>query len=197
MSAPSRPFNDNGGGVRGDLAAVVRAILTHPEAGTSSLTSGKLSEPALFVVSALRALNATVTDQPFMSDKAEAMGQKVLYPGSVFSYFSPGYRVRGTSGPGGAPLGGPEFQILTSVTALERTNFVADLLAGQYGTDVAIDYTPFTSRAPTPRRWWTTAACSSWAAGCRPTSGSRSSMPSPRRESTIRPSASARRSISR
>jgi uncharacterized protein (DUF1800 family) len=147
VGAVAAVFNDNGGGVRGDLAAVVRAILTHPEAATSSLTSGKLSEPALFVVSSLRALNATVTDQPFMSDKAEAMGQKVLYPGSVFSYFSPGYRVRGTSGPGGVPLGGPEFQILTSVTALERTNFIADLLAGRYGTDVTIDYTPFMSLA--------------------------------------------------
>ncbi len=147
VGAVAAVFNDNGGGVRGDLAAVVRAVLTHPEAGTSSPTSGKLSEPALFVVSALRALNATVTNQPFMSDKAEAMGQKVLYPGSVFSYFSPGYRVRGTSGPGGAPLGGPEFQILTSVTALERSNFVADLLAGRYGMDVTIDYSPFTSRA--------------------------------------------------
>ena len=59
-----------------------------------------------------------------MSDKAEEMGQKVFYPPSVFSYFSPGYRVRGTAGPGGLPLGGPEFQILTSVTALERANFV-------------------------------------------------------------------------
>jgi uncharacterized protein (DUF1800 family) len=147
VGAVAAVFDDNGGGVRGDLAAVVRAILMHPEAGTASLNSGKLSEPVLFVVSALRALNATVTDQPFMSDKAEAMGQKVLFPGSVFSYFSPGYRVRDTSGAGGAPLGGPEFQILTSVTALERANFVGDLLAGRYGTDVTIDYTPFTSRA--------------------------------------------------
>jgi uncharacterized protein (DUF1800 family) len=147
IGAVAAVFNDNGSGVRGDLAAVVRTILTHPEAGTSSLKSGKLAEPALFVVSLLRALNASVTDQPFMSDKAEAMGQKVFYPGSVFSYFSPGYRVRGTDGGGGVPLGGPEFQILTSVTALERANFVADLLSGQFGTDVAVDYSPFTSLA--------------------------------------------------
>ena len=46
----------------------------------SSRISGKLSEPVLFVVSQLRALNATVTDHPFMSDKAEEMGQKVFYP---------------------------------------------------------------------------------------------------------------------
>jgi hypothetical protein len=77
------------------------------------------------------------------------MGQKVFYPGSVFSYYSPGYRVRGTVGPAG-PLGGPEFQILTSVTALVRVNFVASLLGGYFGANVAFDYGPFTSRAADP-----------------------------------------------
>ena len=134
----------------GDLAAVVRAVLTDPEARLSDDFSGKLSEPVLFVVSQLRALNASVTDHPFMSDKTEAMGQKVFYPPSVFSYYSPGYRVRGTMGPTGAPLGGPEFQILTSVTALERANFVGSLLGGWFGTDVAFDYVPFTSLAADP-----------------------------------------------
>jgi uncharacterized protein (DUF1800 family) len=139
-------FSGGGGGARGDLGAVVRAILMHPEARVFTNTSGKLAEPVLFVVSMMRALNASVTDHPFMSNRAEDMGQKVFYPPSVFSYFSPGYRVRGTSGPAG-PLGGPEFQILTTVTALERANFVGDLLAGRYGSDVTIDYTEFTNRA--------------------------------------------------
>jgi uncharacterized protein (DUF1800 family) len=143
-------FNDNGAGVRGDLAAVVRAVLTHDEARLSTEFTGKLSEPVLFVVSQLRALDAQVTDHPFMSDKAEEMGQKVFYPPSVFSYFSPGYRVRGTAGPTGAPLGGPEFQILTSVTALVRANFVGSLLGGWFGDDVTFDYTPFTSLAADP-----------------------------------------------
>ncbi|MGE3841704.1 MAG: DUF1800 family protein [Vicinamibacterales bacterium] len=143
-------FNDNGRGVRGDLAAVVRAILTHPEAGLVNDNTGKLSEPVLFVVSQLRALNATVTDHPFMSDKTRDMGQNVFYPPSVFSYFSPGYRVRSTATPTQAPLGGPEFQILTSVTALERVNFVAGVLGGHFGSDVRIDYAPFTALASDP-----------------------------------------------
>jgi hypothetical protein len=143
-------FNDNGAGVRGDLAAVVRAVLTDGEAGLSSPFTGKLSEPVLFVVSQLRALNASVTDHPFMSDKSEEMGQKVFYPGSVFSYYSPGYRVRGTVGPTGAPMGGPEFQIFTSVTALVRANFVGSLLGGYFGGDATVDYGPFTSLAADP-----------------------------------------------
>lgn len=136
-------FNGAGGGTRGDLAAVIRAILTHPEATTISLT-GKLAEPVLFAVSMLRALNANVTDHPFMSTRVAEMGQNVFAPNSVFSYFSPGYRVRGTGTP---PLGGPEFQILTSVTSVERVNFVGSLLGNRFGTDVTVDYAPFTSLA--------------------------------------------------
>jgi uncharacterized protein (DUF1800 family) len=150
VAAIASVFADNGAGVRGDLAAVVRAILLHSEAGMSNEFTGKLSEPVLFVVSQLRALNASVTDHPFMSDKTAEMGQNVFYPPSVFSYYSPGYRVRGTAGPAGAPLGGPEFQILTSVTALVRANFTGALLGGYFGSDVVFDYTPFTSLATDP-----------------------------------------------
>ncbi len=150
IAAAAAVFNDNGAGARGDLAAVVRAILLHPEAQLSNEFTGKLSEPVLFVVSQLRALNADVTDHPFMSDKAEEMGQKVFYPPSVFSYYSPGYRVRGTAGPTGAPMGGPEFQGFTSVTALVRANFTGALLGGWFGSDVVFDYTPFTSLAADP-----------------------------------------------
>ena len=54
-------FNDNGAGVRGDLKAVVRAILLDPEArGAAKLDPGygKLREPAQFVAGAARALDA-------------------------------------------------------------------------------------------------------------------------------------------
>jgi uncharacterized protein (DUF1800 family)/fibronectin type 3 domain-containing protein len=131
-------------GAAGNLGAVIRAILTHPEAASTSPTSGKLAEPVLYAVSMLRALNANITDHPFMSNRVAEMGQNVFFPPSVFSYFSPGYRVRGTGTP---PLGGPEFQILTSVTAIERVNFVGALLGNRFGADVTVDYTPFTSLA--------------------------------------------------
>lgn len=137
-------FNNNGSNVRGDLAAVVQAILAHPEASLGTATAGKLMEPALFVVSQARSLNAQVVDHPFMTDLAEEMGQKVFYSPSVFSYFSPNYHIRNT------PLVGPEFQILTSVTSLIRTNFSGMLISGGFGADVTVDFTPFTSRAADP-----------------------------------------------
>jgi uncharacterized protein (DUF1800 family) len=147
VAAVAAVFNNNGAGMRGDLAAVARAIVLHPEAGAPTATSGKLSEPVLFVTSTLRALNATVNEYRFVTARVEAMGQNVFYPGSVFGYFSPAYRVNGTNAGGGIPLGGPEFQILTAVTAMERANFVGALLAGAYGSSVTIDYSPFAGRA--------------------------------------------------
>jgi len=141
IAAVAAAFANNGSGVRGDLTAVFRAILTHPEAGLGTSSAGKLMEPALFVISQARSLNAQVADHPFMTDLSEEMGQKVLYPGSVFSYFSPNARIRGTT------LFGPEYQILTAVTTLSRTNFVGRLISNGFGADVVIDFTPFTSRA--------------------------------------------------
>lgn len=137
-------FNNNGSNVKGDLRAVISAILRHPEAALGAPSAGKLMEPALFIISQLRTLNANVTDHPFMSDLAAEMGQRVLYSPSVFNYFSPFFRVRG------ATLFGPEFQIFTSVTTLARTNFVARLLSGGFGGDVTIDYTPFRNLAGDP-----------------------------------------------
>lgn len=144
VSDVAATFANNGSGVRGDLRAVVTRILTHPEASTTSLTGDKLMEPALYIASICRTLNAAVTDHPFMTDLSEEMGQRVMYPPSVFSYFSPGYRIRGTT------VNAPEFQGLTSVTALMRNNFVAYLLGNRFGADVVVDYTPFTSRAADP-----------------------------------------------
>jgi uncharacterized protein (DUF1800 family)/fibronectin type 3 domain-containing protein len=142
VDAVAQVFENNGSGVRGDLRAVVRAILEHPDAGGGSAT--KLMEPALFVISQVRALGSSVADHPFMTDLSEEMGQKIFYPPSVFSYFSPGYRIRGTT------LGGPEFQILTAVTALSRVNYVGRLISGGFGSDVTLNLTEFNNRAADP-----------------------------------------------
>ena len=163
-------FTNNGLGVRGDLKAVVRAILMDTEvtppatagggppsnfnSGGStaaptqplplSATGNKMLEPALFVSQIVRGLRATVTDTPFMANLATEMGQKVLYPPSVFSYFSPGYRI------GGGTLNAPEFQIYSSATSLVRANFVVRLLAGWFGKDVVFDWAPWTALAKDP-----------------------------------------------
>jgi uncharacterized protein (DUF1800 family) len=139
-------FDDNGGGVRGDLGAVVRAILLHPEANASGPDAGKLAEPLLFITSVMRILNATTTEPRIMVDRASEAGQRMLYAPSVFSYFSPAFAVR-TTAADGPPLTGPEFQILTSVTAIDRANFVAQVVGSLFHTLVNFDWTPIFSKS--------------------------------------------------
>jgi uncharacterized protein (DUF1800 family) len=129
-------FNDNGHGVRGDLQAVVRAILLHPEAATGS----KFAEPALYLASVCRLLCTGITDHPFMTDFSQNMSQQIWFAPSVFNYYSPNYRA-------GVVLA-PEMQIWTTATALIRINWVSSLLSGGFGNDVKLDLSAFTAVAP-------------------------------------------------
>lgn len=84
-------FNSNGRGVRGDMRAVLRAILLDPEARGAAKTAtdyGKLREPALFVTGMLRALEGQ-SDGVYPLQQARAMGQDVFSAPSVFSFIRP------------------------------------------------------------------------------------------------------------
>jgi hypothetical protein len=119
-------FNDNGQGVRGDLRAVVRAILLDSEARGDSKadpTYGHLREPALFMTSFLRAVGGQ-SDGVYLRSQAAAMGQNVFAASSVFNFYPPDYTI-----PGRTDLG-PEFAIQGTATALARANFVNQLLYG-------------------------------------------------------------------
>src|SRR5262249_31634598 len=125
----TRVFNgDDGRNARGDLQAVVRAILLDPEARSNeNPQSGHLMHPVLFVTNLLRALNARSADGSGLSDgylnpQNQGMGMDVFSPPSVFSYFSP------SGGVPGSILRGPEFGLLNTSTALRRANFVNTLL---------------------------------------------------------------------
>jgi uncharacterized protein (DUF1800 family) len=113
-------FADNGQGVRGDLGAVVRAILTDTEArGDAPATNvfGHLREPALFITSALRSLGGQ-SDGVLPRSASSAMGQPLFSPETVFSFYPPSYQIPGTS------TLAPEFGIDNAATALARANFV-------------------------------------------------------------------------
>lgn len=119
-------FNDNGAGVRGDMRAVVRAVLLDAEArndAPAAVEYGRLREPALFLTGVLRAFNARAfsgtagsTSDGYLNPLSEAMGQSIYRPPTVFSYFAPDYQTPGTS------ILGPEFGIISSSTVLARAN---------------------------------------------------------------------------
>lgn len=113
-------FANNGHGVRGDLSAVVRAILTDPEArGAAPATNlfGHLREPALFITNTLRSLGGQ-SDGVYLRSAASAMGQPMFSPDTVFSFYAPSYQIPGTQ------TIAPEFGIENAAAALARANFV-------------------------------------------------------------------------
>ena len=117
-------FNNNGSGVRGDMKAVVRAILLDPEARgdqKSDPNYGKLREPVQLVTNFLRHFNVVSANGLEQSDGVvyqypQLMGQLPFYPNTVFNYYTPNYVVPGTS------LLAPEFGILNTGSAIQRTN---------------------------------------------------------------------------
>jgi uncharacterized protein (DUF1800 family) len=127
-------FDNNGAGQRGDLRAVVRAILLDPEArGARKIDPayGKLVEPVLYLTGVARALGAR-TDGVYFRQQSANLGQFIFYPGSVFNYYPFDYVVPGTQ------LLGPEFGIQTSTTAISRANFANALV---FSNGVAADAT--------------------------------------------------------
>ncbi|CAN5396518.1 hypothetical protein BH11PSE11_BH11PSE11_12950 [soil metagenome] len=147
-------FNNNGAGVRGDLKAVVSAILLDPEArGDVKLDPnyGKLREPVLFATTIARALGAA-SDGVYFQQQLSGLGQHVFYSPTVFNYYSPSYTVPGTT------ILGPEFDLQDTSTAISRINFAYNLLnntiapsAQVYGaTGTQLDWTALQALAADP-----------------------------------------------
>jgi len=140
-------FQNNGEGVRGDMAAVITAILSDPEARAGDEASaapnssfGHLREPVLFMANLLRGLDATLGAGSTIYNQTNLMGQELFYEPSVFSYFSPLYRISG------GQLA-PEFQIYSTQAAAERADIVNTALYGKLDKSTTVDLTPFVSRA--------------------------------------------------
>jgi uncharacterized protein (DUF1800 family) len=116
----SAVFANNGKGVRGDMGAVVTAILTDSEArGDAPATTGfgHLREPALFITAVMRNLGGQ-SDGVLLRSASNNMGQPIYQPPSVFSFYPPSFEL-----PGSQTLA-PEFGIDDAATALARANFV-------------------------------------------------------------------------
>ncbi|MCX2865291.1 DUF1800 family protein, partial [Paucibacter sp. PLA-PC-4] len=116
-------FNNNSKGVRGDLAAVARAILLDSEAINPPDSSiGKLREPVARVAHWMRSLQATsATGQYAVIADLDALAQRPLSAGSVFGYFRPGYVPPNTVFSAGN-ITAPEMQIVNEATTAQWIN---------------------------------------------------------------------------
>lgn len=146
-------FANNGQGVRGDLRAVLTAILTDPEARDyawmEAPTEGKLKEPYLRATQLARAFDAAASNGFYeMWWLQEVLGMAPYRSPSVFNFYLPNFQPAGPIRDAG--LVGPEFQITTATTGITVPNYL--LWCVYYGmnrwpfdppTDVKMNFTPW------------------------------------------------------
>lgn len=130
-------FNGGSETPRGDMKALVRAILTDPEAASAE----RIREPFRRYVHMIRALEPTSEDgsYPGLGYLAQFLtGQHVLSAPSVFNFYSPAFTQPGEL----ETLGwvSPELQITTEDTIVGITNLVAATLYREQGLDTPNDF---------------------------------------------------------
>jgi uncharacterized protein (DUF1800 family) len=130
-------FDNNGSGVRGDLGAVVKAILLDSEARTPSSDPdyGKLREPVVRLANWMRSFGAvSKTGNWLMGTTASqtSLYQAPLTSPSVFNFFRPGY-VPPNTRVGGKGLQAPEFQIADEVSTASYVNLLQGALSNGFG----------------------------------------------------------------
>jgi uncharacterized protein (DUF1800 family) len=148
-------FNNDGAGVKGNLKAVVKAILLDVEArGGSGLADpafGKQREPILRFCAWARAFKLASPSDAWpignTSDPGSRLGQSPLRSASVFNFFRPGY-VPPNSPIGSAGLVAPEFQITNESTVVGYLNYMQSVIKNGSG-DAKPDYTALLPLADT------------------------------------------------
>jgi uncharacterized protein (DUF1800 family) len=138
-------FADNGQGVRGDMVAVLKQVLTDPDASLPASTDGHLQDAILNTIGLGRALDATFGDAGQFMYVLGNLGQSVLTPNSVFSFYSPLAPL-----PHNPQLFGPEFMIYSPSHAIQRANFTYGLLTNQFGSGIQFNLAPFQAVAGNP-----------------------------------------------
>lgn len=141
----------NSGGVRGDMKAVIRAILTDAEARSDSQATstsfGKVREPVVRLVQWAKAFEVTSPTQawPFgnTSSTANRLGQSPGRAPSVFNWFRPGYAPAGLT----SDMVAPEFQIINEPSVIAYVNFMQGVIVNGAG-EAKPNYTALATIAP-------------------------------------------------
>ncbi|MFI5365528.1 MAG: DUF1800 family protein [Candidatus Binatia bacterium] len=137
-------FNDNGAGVRGDMQAVIRAILLDPEArnDTPPANFGRLRTPMQHTIALARALGLNLGPASQFAYLFYGMNEGLLDAASVFGHYSPTYHIPKTS------LFGPEFQIYSASDAVNRANLFYGFMYSPWPINPALQ--PFVALAGNP-----------------------------------------------
>lgn len=132
----AKVYNDDGSGQRGNLAAVVKAILLDPEARDPETYApsrfGKLREPIIRLTHLLRSFEAQTSSNPPVfcrypiTNTTSPFAQSPMQAPSVFNFFTPDYAPPGAIMEAG--LVAPEFAITTEITTVDTANFLHEVV---------------------------------------------------------------------
>jgi len=132
VAAVAAAFSGSGG----DMKAMLRAVLMHPEARRQAASDGKVREPVLRLSAYLRAFGYQSESGNWRvgntDSTSSALGQTPLRSPSVFNFYRPGYVPPGTEAASGA-LAAPEMQIAHETSAAGYVNFMRDNIAQGVG----------------------------------------------------------------
>ena len=161
VSRVSAKFADNGQGVRGDMKAVIRAILTDTDARDPAVAMqdsyGKLREPVMRFGNLLRTFRATATSGRIhitsLADGQFGMNQQPLSSPTVFNFYSFDYSPQGAVA--GNNLLGPEFELVTSTSIITHSNNNLGTINQGWGSGadrLSLDYAALASLASSPQQ---------------------------------------------
>jgi len=153
-------FQNNGYGVRGDMKAVITAILMDPEARDSATAAtnpqyGKIREALIRYTEWARAFTAQSRNGSYnlgsTEDRIYGLGEMSLRAPSVFNWFAPGYTPPGTSLEK-AGLLAPEMQMTDVSSVVGYLNYMQNAIdaGATAGPDVFSSYTTEIALAATP-----------------------------------------------
>jgi uncharacterized protein (DUF1800 family) len=156
----SAVFKDNGQGVRGDMKAVISAILLDPEARDTATDAGnpqygKVREALIRYTNWARAFTAQSRTGSYYLGSTEdpiwGLGQMTMRSPTVFNWFAPGYVPPGTS-IAQAGLVAPEMQMTNVTTVVGYLNYMQSAIGSgpQNGSDLFSSYGAELSLANTP-----------------------------------------------
>ncbi len=130
-------FNNDGKGTRGNLAAVIKAILLDDEArdcqSISDIYGGKLLEPILRYTKFVRAIGVKPENEVAFNNGYRAQSRLFQHPLSspnVFNFYLPDYKPNGMLTDAG--LVAPEFQIFNSLSSIDYPNIVHEWVYWDY-----------------------------------------------------------------
>jgi hypothetical protein len=124
----SAVFEDDGNGVRGNMQAVVRAILEDPEARqgdtSPSPSDGFLQEPLLTQTFATGVLQSVIPDDQTIY-LPKSLGETWWNSPTIFGYYSPYYIIPGTT------VHSPEFMLWNNIFAIQRSEALWGIVSAQ------------------------------------------------------------------